>query len=157
MKTATFGSILAYPSSPHPAFHRALEPRQLCAQTLSISVYNFFLEIWNLDHLVTCGIPYANTYGIPRNSRAILLQKIPRNSVCFSKNSVLRRKSKTHFRGHPSRGRNVILTRNSPPLSTRDAIAAVCARHMIHKLCKIFHRAGVGVAGQEKSVVFSKI
>jgi hypothetical protein len=27
---------------------------------------------------------------------------IPRNSVCFSKNSVFRRKSKTHFRGHPS-------------------------------------------------------
>ena len=47
-------------------------------------------EIWNLDHLVACGIPYANTYGIPRNS------------VCFSKNSVFRRKSKTHFRGHPS-------------------------------------------------------
>jgi hypothetical protein len=30
----------------------------------------YFLEfgIWNLDHLVTCGIPSANTYGIPRNS-----------------------------------------------------------------------------------------
>jgi len=28
---------------------------------------------------------------------------IPRNSVCFSKNSVFRRKSKTHFRGHPNR------------------------------------------------------
>jgi hypothetical protein len=23
---------------------------------------------WNLDHLLTCGIPYANTDGIPRNS-----------------------------------------------------------------------------------------
>jgi hypothetical protein len=48
----------------------------------------YFLEfgIWNLDHLVTCGIPYANTYGIPRNSaefRQILLQKIPRNSAEF--------------------------------------------------------------------------
>ena len=38
----------------------------------------FFIqgEIWNLDHLVICGIPYANTYGI-------LLQKIPRNSAKF--------------------------------------------------------------------------
>jgi hypothetical protein len=27
-----------------------------------------FFGMWNLDHLVTCGIPYANTYGIPRNS-----------------------------------------------------------------------------------------
>jgi hypothetical protein len=48
----------------------------------------FFIEgeIWNLDHLVPCGIPYANTYGIPRNSaefRAILLQKIPRNFAEF--------------------------------------------------------------------------
>jgi hypothetical protein len=32
----------------------------------------FFIqgEIWNLDHLVTCGIPYANTYGIPGNLTA---------------------------------------------------------------------------------------
>ncbi len=32
----------------------------------------YFLEfnIWNLDHLVTCGIPYANTYGIPANFTA---------------------------------------------------------------------------------------
>jgi hypothetical protein len=49
----------------------------------------YFLEvgIWNLDHFVTCGIPNANTYGIPRNSgqfyskkyRGILyvFQKIP--------------------------------------------------------------------------------
>jgi hypothetical protein len=38
------------------------------------------------DHLVTCGIPYANTYGIPRNFsefREILLQNIPRNSSKF--------------------------------------------------------------------------
>jgi hypothetical protein len=28
--------------------------------------------------------------------------RILRNSVCFSKNSVFRRKSKTHFRGHPT-------------------------------------------------------
>jgi hypothetical protein len=44
-------------------------------------------------------------YGSPRNSaefRAFLLQKIPRNSVGFSKNSVFRRKSKTHFRGQPT-------------------------------------------------------
>ena len=27
-------------------------------------------EILNLDHLVTCGIPYANTYGIPGNFTA---------------------------------------------------------------------------------------
>ncbi len=42
--------------------------------------------IWNLDHLLTCGIPYANTDGIPRNSaefRAFLLQIIPRNSAEF--------------------------------------------------------------------------
>ncbi len=47
-----------------------------------------FLEfgIWNLDNLVTCGIPYANTSGIPRKSakfRVVLLQKIPRNSAEF--------------------------------------------------------------------------
>jgi hypothetical protein len=60
------------------------------------------------DHLVTCGIPYANTYGIPRNSGKFTakntaeFREIPRNSVCFSKNSVFRRKSKTHFRGHPT-------------------------------------------------------
>ena len=43
-------------------------------------------EIWNLDQLLTCGIPYANTDGIPQNSaefRAFLLQKIPRNSAEF--------------------------------------------------------------------------
>jgi hypothetical protein len=62
------------------------------------SFLNFFKGgIWNLDHLVTWGIPYANTYGIPVNFTAN-----PRNSVCFSKNSVFRRKSKTHFRGHPN-------------------------------------------------------
>ncbi len=27
-------------------------------------------EIWNLDHLVACGIPYANTYRIPANFTA---------------------------------------------------------------------------------------
>ena len=68
--------------------------------------FNFWeFGIWNLDHLVTCGIPYANTYGIPANFTAKNTAKfcgIPRNSVYFSKNSVFRRKSKTHFRGHPS-------------------------------------------------------
>ncbi len=42
--------------------------------------------IWNLDHLVTWGIPYANTYGIPRNSaefREKSTIKIPRNSAKF--------------------------------------------------------------------------
>ena len=48
----------------------------------------FFIQggIWNLDHLLTCGIPYANKDGIPGNSaefRAFLLQKIPRNSAEF--------------------------------------------------------------------------
>ncbi len=48
----------------------------------------FFIlgETWNLDPLVTCGIPYANTYGISGNSaefRAFLLQKIPRNFAEF--------------------------------------------------------------------------
>jgi hypothetical protein len=48
----------------------------------------FFIQggIWNLDNLLTCGIPYANTDGIPRKSaefRAFLLQKIPRNSAEF--------------------------------------------------------------------------
>jgi hypothetical protein len=67
----------------------------------------FFIQegIWNLDHLLTCGIPYADTDGIPRNSGNFYCKKyrgIPRNSVCFSKNSVFRRKSKTHFRGHPT-------------------------------------------------------
>jgi hypothetical protein len=53
------------------------------------------LGICNLDHLVTCGIPYANKYGIPPNSaefREKFTVKIPRNSVCFSKNSVFRQK-----------------------------------------------------------------
>jgi hypothetical protein len=39
-----------------------------------------------------------------RNSGNFYCKKyrgIRRNSVCFSKNSVFRRKSKTHFRGHP--------------------------------------------------------
>ena len=43
--------------------------------------------------------------GIPRNSGQFYCKKyrgISRNSVCFSKNSVFRRKSKTHFRGHPT-------------------------------------------------------
>jgi hypothetical protein len=50
---------------------------------------NFFFfqgEIWNLDHLVTCGIPYANTYGIPRNSGQFYCKKdrgIPRNFAEF--------------------------------------------------------------------------
>ncbi len=42
--------------------------------------------IWNLDHLLTWGIPYANTYGIPRNSaefREKTTIKIPRNSAKF--------------------------------------------------------------------------
>ncbi len=71
----------------------------------------FFIqrEICNLDHLVTCGIPYANTYGIPRNSGIFYCKKyheIPRNFAefrMFFKNSVFRQKSKTHFRGHPMR------------------------------------------------------
>jgi hypothetical protein len=69
----------------------------------------YFLEfgIWNLDHLVTCGIPYANTYRIPRNSaelRQILLLKIPRNSAEFAEFRMFFKKrfSKTHFRGHPT-------------------------------------------------------
>jgi hypothetical protein len=49
----------------------------------------FFIqgEFWNLDHLVACGIPYANTYGIPVNFTAkntaefrgiqFVFQKIP--------------------------------------------------------------------------------
>ena len=44
--------------------------------------------------------------GIPGNFTAkntAEFRGISRNSVCFSKNSVFRRKSKTHFRGHPSR------------------------------------------------------
>jgi hypothetical protein len=63
------------------------------ARNFSLSGHNldeflFFIQggIWNLDHLLTCGIPYANTDGIPRNSaefRAFLLQKIPRNSAKF--------------------------------------------------------------------------
>jgi hypothetical protein len=43
--------------------------------------------------------------GIPGNFTAkntAEFRGISRNSVCFSKNSVFRRKSKTHFRGHPS-------------------------------------------------------
>jgi hypothetical protein len=58
-------------------------------------LYSLEFGIWNLDHLVTCGIPYANTYGIPRNSGQFYCKKyrgIPRNSVSFSKNSVFRRK-----------------------------------------------------------------
>jgi hypothetical protein len=48
----------------------------------------YFLEFgtWNLDHFVTCGIPYAIPYEIPRNSAeflAVLLLKIPRNSAEF--------------------------------------------------------------------------
>jgi hypothetical protein len=42
--------------------------------------------IWNLDHLITWGIPYANTYGIPRNSaefREKSTIKIPWNSAKF--------------------------------------------------------------------------
>ncbi len=42
--------------------------------------------------------------GIPGNFTAkntAEFRGISRNSVCFSKNSVFRRKSKTHFRGHP--------------------------------------------------------
>jgi len=37
----------------------------------------FFIqgEIWNLDHLVICGIPYANTYGIPWNSGQFYCKK----------------------------------------------------------------------------------
>jgi hypothetical protein len=61
-------------------------------------------ETMGKDHLVTCGIPYANTYGIPRNFTAkntAEFCEIPWHSVCFSKNSVFHRKSKTHFRGHP--------------------------------------------------------
>jgi hypothetical protein len=41
---------------------------------------------------------------IQRNSGKFYCKKyrgISRNSVCISKNSVFRRKSKTHFRGHP--------------------------------------------------------
>ncbi len=43
-------------------------------------------SLWNLDHLVTCGIPYANTYGIPRNSAEFGVNctvKIPWNSAEF--------------------------------------------------------------------------
>ncbi len=53
----------------------------------SILFYSTLCSISNgTEILVTCGIPYANTYGIPRNSaefRQILLQKIPRNSAEF--------------------------------------------------------------------------
>ena len=44
--------------------------------------------IWNLDHLLTCGIPYANTDGIPRNSGHFYCKKyrgIPRNFAEFRK------------------------------------------------------------------------
>ncbi len=82
MKTEPFGSILAYPSSPHPAFHRAL--------TGSFSYMRNSV---------------CKSHGIPGNFTAkntAEFRGISRNSVCFSKNSVFRRKSKTHFRGHPS-------------------------------------------------------
>jgi hypothetical protein len=42
--------------------------------------------IWNLDHLVTWGVPNANAYGIPRNFaefREKSTFKIPRNSAKF--------------------------------------------------------------------------
>ncbi len=54
----------------------------------NLGEFLFFIQggIWNLDHLLTCGIPYANTDGIPGNSAefwAFLPQKIPRNSAEF--------------------------------------------------------------------------
>ncbi len=54
----------------------------------NLGEFLFFIQegIWNLDHLLTCGIPYENTDGIPGNSaefRAFLLQKIPRNFAEF--------------------------------------------------------------------------
>ncbi len=57
-------------------------------QVLDRYLLLYFLEfgIWNLDHLVTCGIPSANTSGIPRNSakfRVVFTAKIPRNSAEF--------------------------------------------------------------------------
>ncbi len=77
----------------------------LCAQSYSLFYYyldvriscSTFVQVactapthihslWNLDHIVTCGIPYANTYGIPRNSakfRVNFIVKIPRNSAEF--------------------------------------------------------------------------
>jgi hypothetical protein len=60
----------------------------LCSSVLDRYLLLYFLEFgtWNLDHFVTCGIPYANTSGIPQNSAkfgVVLLQKIPRNSAEF--------------------------------------------------------------------------
>jgi hypothetical protein len=66
--------------------------------------YYFSLGIWNLE---------SGSFSYLRNSvckyirnsaeyRKILLQKIPRKSVSFSKKSVFRRKTKTHFCGHPT-------------------------------------------------------
>jgi hypothetical protein len=78
VKTEPFGSILAYPSSPHPAFHRAL--------TGSFS----YMRNSVCKYTRNSGQFYCKKY-----------RGIPRNFVCFSKNSVFRRKSKTHFRGHP--------------------------------------------------------
>ncbi len=43
-------------------------------------------ETTGKDHLVTCGIPYANTYEIPLNSGKFYCKKyrgIPRNSAEF--------------------------------------------------------------------------
>jgi hypothetical protein len=53
-------------------------------------MYNYYrfweFGIWNMDNLITCGIPYANIYGIPRYSaefREKCTVKIPRNFAEF--------------------------------------------------------------------------
>ncbi len=73
----------------------------------------YYCIFWNLESGSFCYLRNsvckyirnsAEFRGIPANFTAKNTAKfrgIPRYSVCFSKNSVFRRKSKTHFRGHP--------------------------------------------------------
>ena len=85
---------------------RYLLPTTYCifCDFFGVKSNTYLRYITYLPTLDTCGIPYANTYGIPGNFTAkntAEFRGISRNSVSFSKNSVFRRKSKTHFRGHP--------------------------------------------------------
>jgi hypothetical protein len=58
-------------------------------------MYNYYRSwefgIWNMDHLITCGIPYANIYGIPEKIDCKNTAEF-RGIQKFSKNSVFHRK-----------------------------------------------------------------
>ncbi len=77
--------------------------------TYYCSFWNLNLESGSFSYLRNSVCKYIRNFAEFREIPGSFTAKntaefrgIPRNFVCFSKNSVFRRKSKTHFRGHPT-------------------------------------------------------